>query len=85
MPRIVIELSDTMYEELQSAASATVAGESSHSPAGFAAECVESVLASRRLPRFERPPQDPPGEATQEVYHYNGRGRPRIRNVERRA
>jgi hypothetical protein len=74
-----------MYAELQNAASAAVAGESSHSPAGFAAECVESVLASRRLPRFERPPQDPPEEPTQAVYFYNGRGRPRVKNVERRA
>lgn len=46
MPRITIELSTELYQELQSA----VAEADGMGPATWAAECVESTLASRRLP-----------------------------------
>ena len=57
MPTITIALSDEMHEELISAARATRG--QGFGPAQFAEEAVESVLASRRLPRFTRPESRP--------------------------
>lgn len=49
---VTIELDDVLYAELEAAARAIQS--KGFGPAQFAEECVESVLASRRLPRFTR-------------------------------
>lgn len=57
MPCITIHLSDEMHAELEAAARAACGPK--FGPEQFAEECVESVLASRRLPRFTRPQSRP--------------------------
>jgi len=52
MPTVVVTLNEVLFEELEQAARS--AREHGFGPAEFATEAVESVLASRRLPRVTR-------------------------------
>lgn len=50
--KVVINLPTELGRELKAAAAACALGDEKISPALFAQEAVESVLASRRLPRI---------------------------------
>jgi hypothetical protein len=56
MKRLTIQLADALYDELIVAAADTVELDETDlaqpAPEQFAAECVESILASRRLERM---------------------------------
>jgi hypothetical protein len=55
MRTVTIELPDVLYSDLErEAAALATLDEPRYSPANWAADCVTSELAARRLPRVSR-------------------------------
>jgi hypothetical protein len=56
MPKVSIKLAPALFDELKAAARAASDGEAGYRPEMFAQECVEVILAGRRLRRMPPAP-----------------------------